>query len=320
MICLANAFRHGNHDLSGVIESYRSGEFYTSFEFLELLMVVGPYFNCIHYFDRIIPPKRHHLYPLPGRGSTVGSCPSNDQFRDRSDRCALAQPDEGQCNPRISSQHHSKPIQDLEKNKEYKLNACFNKLPSINQICFQAKQQPEKNKLPRPSNPTELYPPTSEFLSRPSLRRLSLLLLTELGDFDLHVLVHPRLQLGPIAKEEQNLHPDKQRCKQQGLDEVIQQRRSTTLKLAVADKLRQPGDNVDATGPVVHIHSVGSEQVVTASCEANHQRGEQAARDRFEEDIEKGVDEGSDGTSIGREVVGGENIRGREESRAVTCL
>lgn len=77
---------------------------------------------------------------------------------------------------------------------------------------------------------------------------------------------------------------------------------------------------MDATGPVVHVHSVVSEQVVTASCETDHQRGEQAARDRFEEDIEKGVDEGSDSTGIGREVVGGENVRRREKSRAVACL
>jgi hypothetical protein len=77
---------------------------------------------------------------------------------------------------------------------------------------------------------------------------------------------------------------------------------------------------VDAASPVVNVHAVGSEEVVSASCEADHQRGEQAARDRFEKDIEKGVDEGSDRTGVGREVVVGENIRGRKERRTVTCL
>jgi hypothetical protein len=77
---------------------------------------------------------------------------------------------------------------------------------------------------------------------------------------------------------------------------------------------------VDATGPVVHIHSVGSKEVVAASCGADHQRSEQAARDRFEKNIEESVDEGSDCAGVGREVVGGEEVRGRKERRGITGL
>lgn len=71
-------------------------------------------------------------------------------------------------------------------------------------------------------------------------RLLLLLLLSELRDLHLHVLVHPLLQLRTIAKEEQDLHPHKQRSKQQGLGQVVEQRRGTTFEFPVSNKLRQP--------------------------------------------------------------------------------
>lgn len=70
--------------------------------------------------------------------------------------------------------------------------------------------------------------------------RLLLLLLAELRNLHLDILIEALLQLRAIAEEEQDLHPDEERCQQQGLDQIVKQRRGTSLEFAMSDKLGQP--------------------------------------------------------------------------------
>lgn len=83
-------------------------------------------------------------------------------------------------------------------------------------------------------------------------------LLLESRDFLLHTSIISCLQLRAVAEEEENLHPDEEGGKEQSLNQVIEQSRSTTLKGTVADKLQQPGDDMDPTKPVVGCHSICS--------------------------------------------------------------
>ena len=73
---------------------------------------------------------------------------------------------------------------------------------------------------------------------------------------------------------------------------------------AVADKLRQPRDNMDSTSPVVHNHAVRSEKVIASGRGADHQGRDQTTSDRLEKDVENGVDECSDCAGVGGEVFG----------------
>lgn len=70
----------------------------------------------------------------------------------------------------------------------------------------------------------------------------------ELGNFLVHLLLHPALQLLPVAKGEQQLQPHKEWRQENSLQQVVQQRRGPVLKLAVADKLQDPRGNVCRCG------------------------------------------------------------------------
>lgn len=148
----------------------------------------------------------------------------------------------------------------------------------------------------------------------------SLAIRPERSNLLLHTLMIPSPQLRPITQEEKNLHPNKQRRQQKRLHQVIQQRRSPPLKRTVSDELSHPGQHVDPAGPVVDAGAVGAQEVVCARGAGDDDRGDQAAGDGFEEDVEDGVDEAADCAEVGWEVLILESFGEGEESWGVGGL
>lgn len=149
---------------------------------------------------------------------------------------------------------------------------------------------------------------------------LPILLLPEDRDLLLDALVVPGLQFRAVSEEEQNLHPDKQRCEQEGLDQVVQQRGSPTLEDSVADELHQPRRDVDASKPIVHAGAVCDEEMV-CECRASEQDWrDKGAGDGFKEDVEGGIYQRADRSDIGREVFEAQDIGDIKEDGGVGGL
>lgn len=91
------------------------------------------------------------------------------------------------------------------------------------------------------------------------------LLLAELGNLNLDGLVDTPLQLRAVAYHEQQFEPDEQGSQEDRLEEVVKQCRGPPLKLAVADKLRDPGDNIYRDGNLVRADGVLQPEVVGPS-------------------------------------------------------
>lgn len=77
---------------------------------------------------------------------------------------------------------------------------------------------------------------------------------------------------------------------------------------------------MNTSSVVIHDRAVSSEEVVAACCGSNHQRCDQATRDRFKEHIEYGVDERCYCADICRKVLEGQDVGNAEEWRAVAGL
>ena len=60
----------------------------------------------------------------------------------------------------------------------------------------------------------------------------------------LNRLTYPCAKLRPVAECEQDLQPNEQRRKKEGLEQVIFQSRRASLKHAMANELRKPAANV----------------------------------------------------------------------------
>lgn len=161
---------------------------------------------------------------------------------------------------------------------------------------------------------TQTQPKTKE------IHLLRLAIRPERSNLLLHTFMVPSPQLRPITQEEENLHPDKQRRQQKRLHQVIQQRRGPPLERAVSDKLGHPRQHVDPAGPVVDVGAVGAQEVVCARGAGDDDRGDQAAGDGFEEDVEDGVDEAADCAEVGWEILILESFGEGEESWGVGGL
>lgn len=87
----------------------------------------------------------------------------------------------------------------------------------------------------------------------------------ELSNVLLDLFLHPCLQLPTIAKEEQDLEPDEERGQEEGLHEVVEKSRGTSLKLSMADELKYPSQDKDAAGNDGGIPGIHGVEVVICS-------------------------------------------------------
>lgn len=78
-----------------------------------------------------------------------------------------------------------------------------------------------------------------------------LLALLELLNLLFHSLVYPALQFGAVAEREEDLEPDEEGCEEDGLYQIVKQRRGPSFKLAMSDKLCDPASDVDCASPRV---------------------------------------------------------------------
>jgi hypothetical protein len=85
--------------------------------------------------------------------------------------------------------------------------------------------------------------------SKHSLFGLSVLRsLVELGNLDLDGLLNASLQLTAVTQLEEELKPDKYGGQEDGLNQIVKQGRSSTLKKTVPNELGNPADNVNGQG------------------------------------------------------------------------
>ena len=86
--------------------------------------------------------------------------------------------------------------------------------------------------------------------------------LAELGNLDHDGLVDALLELWPISCDEEQLEPDEQGRQEDGLEEVVQQRRRAALEFAVANKLGDPAHDVHRDGNLVGTGGILQAEVV----------------------------------------------------------
>jgi len=73
------------------------------------------------------------------------------------------------------------------------------------------------------------------------------------------------------------------------LIQVIEQRRRSSFKDAMPDKLRSPGSDINADGIIVDYGGVAGGKVIGVDGEGEKEGGEGGASDRLEEDIKDAV-------------------------------
>jgi hypothetical protein len=112
-----------------------------------------------------------------------------------------------------------------------------------------------------------------------------LLALLELLDLLVDRLVYSALQFRAVAKREQDLEPDEEGSQEDCLYEVVQQRRCSSLKLAVSDELGDPACDVDCAGPGVRGCAIRGRKVVCERGAANEDGSDHCTCDRFHEDV-----------------------------------
>lgn len=132
---------------------------------------------------------------------------------------------------------------------------------------------------------------------------------SELANVLLNCRIESSLQLGSISKHEQNFKPDEERCQEESLDQVVQQRRSTAFEDTMADELRYPGDNVNTNGDVVGRHAIVRGQVICICCATDQDRSKKTSRDRFHQHIQRTVDYGNCSAEVEREMWNAERFR-----------
>lgn len=125
---------------------------------------------------------------------------------------------------------------------------------------------------------------------------------SELADVLLNGRVESSLQLGSVSEHEEDFKPDKERCQEESLNQVVQQRRSTAFEDPMADELGYPGDNVDTNGNVVCRHAMVCGQVVGICCATDQDRSKETSRDWFHQHIQRAVDYGNCSAEVEREM------------------
>lgn len=131
----------------------------------------------------------------------------------------------------------------------------------------------------------------------------------ELADVLLNGRIESGLQLGSVSKHEQDFKPDKERCQEEGLNQVVQQRRSTTLEDTMTDELGYPGEDVDTDCDVVGRHAVVGGQVVGICCATDQDRSEKTSGNWLHQHIQRTVHYGNCSAEVEREMRNAERIR-----------
>ena len=141
-----------------------------------------------------------------------------------------------------------------------------------------------------------------------SFSRAVLLFLTlpEFLDVLLNGLVDATLQLRTVAKREEDLEPHKKRSEENGLYKVVEQRWSSSLKLAVPDELRYPTGDVYCDCPVVGGGTIRRCQVVGNSGRTNEKGCEHGSGYRLHEYVQGRIQGRSCRADIKGEVRDGE--------------
>lgn len=141
-----------------------------------------------------------------------------------------------------------------------------------------------------------------------SFSRAVLLFLTlaEFLDVLLDGLVDATLQLRTVAEREQDFKPHKKRCEENGLYEIVEQRRGSSLELAVPNELRYPTDNIYCDCPVVGGGPVRRCQVVGNSCRTDENRREHGSGNGLHEYVQGRIQGGSCRADIKGQVRHGE--------------
>lgn len=129
-----------------------------------------------------------------------------------------------------------------------------------------------------------------------------LLALPELLDLQVNGLVYPALEFGAIAEHEEYLEPDKERSQEDGLHKVVQKRWCSSFELSVSDKLGNPACDVDCAGPRVCSRTVRGGEVVRIRGAADKDRSNHGTCDRFHEDVQGRVQNGSGRADVEREI------------------
>lgn len=137
---------------------------------------------------------------------------------------------------------------------------------------------------------------------RKYLLSLAILRLSVLNNLFLNALVHTVLKLASVAQLEEDLKPDEHGSKEDGLDEVVQKSGSTALEFAVSDKLRNPAHYVKNKSTSESSIGVLLVQVVAVGRAAHAECCEQEPSNRLQEDIEYGVEEGSNSSKVKFEI------------------
>jgi len=112
------------------------------------------------------------------------------------------------------------------------------------------------------------------------------LFLSELRNLDLHSLVQSLLQIWPVSKHEEDLHPNKERSQEQGLHQVVEQSRRSAFKLAMSNKLCDPAHDEYATCPFIRSCTVNIEEVVAIDGPRHYEWEDQAAGNWLHKEVE----------------------------------
>lgn len=108
----------------------------------------------------------------------------------------------------------------------------------------------------------------------------------ELSNVLLDLFLHSCLELPAVAKEEQKLQPDKERRQEESLHEIVEKSWGTAFEFSMANELKYPGHQEDATGNdrgFLWIHGV---EVVVHSGHSNANGTKKASGHWLHQDIE----------------------------------
>lgn len=126
--------------------------------------------------------------------------------------------------------------------------------------------------------------------------------LPELGNLRLDSLLDPVAELGTVAEHEEEFQPDEHGRQEDGLEETLRKGRGTALKLAVADELGNPADDVDSSCDLRRGRWGDGEEVVAHGCPSKQDDCVDGAGNWLEEHVQATPGEGAQGAAIHGEI------------------
>ena len=139
-----------------------------------------------------------------------------------------------------------------------------------------------------------------------------------------HILLdqtfHTLLQVWSVPKHEKNLQPDEERCQEEGLEYVVEQRRLPALEFAMTNELSNPRTDMRGQSPVVGGHAVGAREVVGPGSAGQQEDTEGGTSDWFEENVQHDIGENGEEGEVWREVRYLELLRNVKQRRCIGAL